>query len=318
MAKILLATSSFDVDNNPALTRLRDAGYELVSNPFGRRLDKEEIQSLLAPDVVAAVGGLEPYDNEVLAASGLKMLCRCGSGMDNVDMAAAREHGIEVRNTPEAPATAVAELTMALMMAVVRRVPEADRAVRGGDWPRLKGGLLGARTVVIVGYGRVGRRVATICSAFGARVLVVDPEAAEAAAAAGYETATLNSALGQADILTLHLPLTQSTRYMIGEAEMARMPAGGILLNVARGGLVDETALERALRSDHLGGAGLDCFENEPYSGPLSGFDNVVLTPHLGSLAHEARSRMEFEAAEHVAGYLLGTSQARGSVEDGG
>lgn len=292
MTDVLWTTSSF-----AASAPLERAGLAVKANPKKRKLTEDEALALFAELRPAGlVAGLEPLNRRVLEAARahLKVVSRCGTGLDNVDLDAARELGIRVYNTPDAPAPAVAELTLALMLAALRGVAESDRAVRAGRWERRMGGLLGARTVGVVGYGRVGRRVASLCRAFGCAVLAYDPVPFEDASV---RRAGLAELLAGSDVVTLH---AAGAARLLDAAALAAMKPGAVLVNTARGGLVDEAALAAALRSGALSAAGLDVFEVEPYAGPLKDLPNVVLTAHLGSAAAECRGRMELEAAENL------------------
>lgn len=301
--KVLITTSSFDVGQNSALQALVRQGIEFTRNPFGRRLTEDEVAELLTSDVVGMVAGVEPLTRRVLErAKGLKVISRCGTGMESVDLAAATERGIAVLNTPDAPVDAVAELTVGLMLAVLRKIAQSDRAMRAGRWESPTGALLGARSVGIVGYGRIGRRVARLVGAFGARVLASDPAVARTEDGVGM--VPLDELVAHADLVTLHVPYTAETHHLIDAARLSRMAAGSILINVSRGGLVDETAVVETLECGHLAGAAFDTFKTEPYSGPLTRFEQVVLTAHMGSRAGEARAAMELEAVANLASAL--------------
>ena len=299
MPKVLITTSSFNVDAAEPLALLRQAGYEIAINPHGRKLSEDEVAGLLAEDVVGMVAGTEPLTRRVLSgAKGLKVVSRCGIGLDSVDLAAAAELGIEVTNTPDAPSAAVAELTLGLMLDQLRRISQADRQIRAGQWKPLMGGLLAARTVGIVGYGRIGRRVARLARAFGARVLAAD--AAGVAADDVAEASALEPLLAQADIVTLHMPSQKGAGHFLDAQRIGMMKRGAVLVNTARGDLVDEAVLVQAIRDGHLGGAALDTYEKEPYTGPLAELPQVVLTAHMGSYAEESRGIMEREAADNL------------------
>jgi D-3-phosphoglycerate dehydrogenase / 2-oxoglutarate reductase len=297
--RIVISTSSFDVPASQALETLARNGFEIVLNPYGRRLNEAEAGGLIETDVVGLIAGVEPLTRAVITrARHLKVISRCGIGMDNVDLAATAEKGIWVRNTPDAPGKAVAELTIGLMLNLLRNVSEADRRIRSNDWKQLMGGLLSAQTVGLIGYGRIGRRVARLLAAFDATVLVYDkfmpPEDRNA------EFRPLDALLAHADIVSLHVPYEPDTHHLLNEQRMSAMKKGALVINASRGGLIDEAALLKLLLSGHLGGAALDCFEVEPYSGPLAGVERVVLTAHMGSYAREARALMEREAADNL------------------
>jgi D-3-phosphoglycerate dehydrogenase len=299
MSKLAISTSSFDVDGNPHLQHLLREGMHIAKNRHGRKLTEDEAIDLLGNDTVGMIAGIEPLTERVFAsARGLKVVSRCGSGIDSVDLAAAKRYGISVFNTPEAPAQAVAELAMGLILAASRRICEIDRLLRAGEWPRMQGGLLAAQTVGIIGFGRVGKRVATLCQAFGAQVVAHDSYVEQSSP--GVSLITLPALLAEADIVSLHLTYDAQTHHLLNTEAFARMKPGAIVINTARGGLIDESALAEALKAGRLGAAALDVFEQEPYHGPLLQCDKAILTSHIGSLARESRQRMEIEAAENL------------------
>lgn len=300
MAKraIAITTSNFDMSNS-LLDEFRRDGWEIVRSQYGRRLTEEEVSELLAGDeVTGMVAGVEPLTEPVFSANpALRVISRCGTGFDSVDQEAAARHDIVCVNTPNAPAAAVSEMTLGLMLATLRRIAEADRLLRGGTWQALMGSLLAKRTVGIVGLGRVGLRVADLVSAFGADVIYYDPNVATAE----YDrTLSVTDLAASVDLLTIHVPLSNETRGLISREVIEALPPGSIMVNAARGGVVDEEALVDALEAGKLDGAAMDVFDREPYDGPLCGFENVVLTTHMGSYAREARQLMESEALQNL------------------
>lgn len=299
MSKFVISTSSFDTDNNPHVQRLIQQGLQVVTNPHRRKLTEDEIIELLAGDVTGLIAGIEPLTERVLAsAKNLRVISRCGTGMDSVDLAAAKQHDIAVFNTPEAPAQSVAELTLGLMLASLRRIGKIDRSLRNGEWVRTPGSLLAAQTVGIVGLGHIGRRVARLCQAFGSKVIAYDPYVSKPLA--DVTLMPLTQLFAEASLVSLHLPYSADAHHLLDAKAFASMKPGAIVINAARGGLVDEVALDEALNSGHLSAAALDVFEQEPYQGPLLNNDNIIITAHIGSLAKEARQNMEAEAAENL------------------
>jgi len=227
------------------------------------------------------------------AASRLRWVARAGAGLDNIDVVAAKERGIGVLNVPGANAVAVAELVFGLLLGLMRKIPAADASMRSGEWEksRFQGRELRGKTLGIVGLGKIGRAVAQRARAFEMTCIGHDPLVPDAdARSLGVEPMTLDALLGRADIVTLHAPVTPETKGRIGAAEIARMPKGSILVNAARGALVDEAALVAALRSGHLAGAALDVFAVEPPEDrALVNLPNVVSTPHVGAATVEAQ-----------------------------
>lgn len=315
MSKLVISTSSFDVDNNPHLQHLVKAGMNIVGNSFKRKLTEDEIIELLGQDTVGMIAGIEPLTERVfMSAKGLKAISRCGAGLDNVDLTAAKRQDITVFNTPEAPAQAVAELTMSLILAALRRICQVDQLLRADRWPRMQGQLLAAQLVGIIGLGHIGRRVAKLCQAFDARVVAHDPYIDPTSH--GVELVPLKKLLAEADIISLHLPYGANTHHLLDAKAFARMKPGSIIINAARGGLIDEIALDEALISGHLGMAALDVFEQEPYRGPLIKNDKIILTSHIGSLARESRMRMEIEAAENLLEGLIKIGLVKSEVKN--
>jgi len=235
----------------------------------------------------------------------LRVVGRAGVGIDNIDLEAATERGVAVMNAPAGNTIAAAELTLALMLSVARRVPEADRSIREGKWERSKfqGIELRGRTLGVIGAGRIGGAVAERCQAFGMKVLVYDPYLSpEHLAGLDMPVVDLGELLAVADVVTLHVPLTDETRGLIGVDELAAMKEGAILVNVSRGGIVSEPALAAALAAGEIGGAGLDVYEEEPIPGasPLLLAPNLVLTPHLGASTGEAQVQVALETATAI------------------
>jgi D-3-phosphoglycerate dehydrogenase len=299
MSKLVISTSSFDVEGNSSLNHLVNSGMHIVRNSYKRKLTEDEAIELLGEDTIGMIAGIEPLTERVFSsAKNLKVVSRCGAGLDSVELAAAKLHGISVFNTPEAPAQAVAELTMGLMLAALRRICQTDRLLRANEWPRMQGQLFAAQTVGIIGLGHIGKRVARLSQAFDARVIAHDPHIDPTSH--GVESVSLEELFAEANVISLHVPYTTDTHHLLDAKSFARMKPGSIIINAARGGLIDEAALDEALISGHLGMAALDVFEQEPYHGPLTKNDRIILTSHIGSLAKESRKCMELEAAENL------------------
>ncbi len=302
-SKIIIGPSSFAETDKTPLNRLIAAGYEVVDNPYKRKLTKKELFDLLDGNVVGLIAGLETIDREFLEKARIQVVSRVGAGLSNVDLEAAHDLGILVFNTPDAPTNAVTELTIGAMLCLLRMISRMDQALHDGQWQKKIGVQLQGKTVAIIGFGRIGRRVAELLSPFGVKILVVDPYVDESACA-GYRKVTLQAALPEADIVTIH---SSGQDCIIGEKEFTLMKKGGYLLNVARGGVISEKALVKALEDGTVAGACLDTFEEEPYKGPLCGYRNVILTPHVGSYTAECRLQMENEAVDNLLNYLKRT-----------
>jgi D-3-phosphoglycerate dehydrogenase len=295
MKKILITTSSFDLNNLTDRTLLENAGYEIVLNPYGMRLTENQIVEMLDENVIAIIAGLEPLNETVLKkAPNLKVVSRCGIGVDNVDLDYAKLQDISVFNTPDAPSKAVAELTIAHIFSLSRRISEADRNIKNGNWKPLMGRLISQQTIGVIGYGRIGQLVVESLSMIGAKILVYDKE--KVISTNKLEIVDLGYLLKNSNIVSLHIPYTPQTKNIIDSDALALFKKNALLINVARGGLVDEEALYEAIKSNNLGGAAIDCFSVEPYAGKLLELNNIQVTSHMGSYAIESRSMMEAEA----------------------
>lgn len=295
MSKLLFTTSSFNLENLSHRQLLTAAGFECILNPKKRRLTEDEVLSLMDDEVVGMVAGTEPLTDRVMKKAGaLRVIARCGTGLDNVDLNAANQHGIQVYNTPNAPTAAVAELTLAHILSLSRHVASVSAEIKSGVWKPAMGRLIGAQTIGVIGFGRIGQSVAKLLSSFGARVLVYD--AAEISIPAPYIGVSFEALLRESDIITLHIPYMRETHHLIDSSALNVMKENALLINVSRGGLIDESALLSALEKRQVAGAALDCFEHEPYSGPLQTLPTVQMTAHMGSYAKEARTFMEQEA----------------------
>jgi D-3-phosphoglycerate dehydrogenase / 2-oxoglutarate reductase len=297
---IAITTSSFGKESGEPLEMLRAAGCTLILNPHGRKLTKPETIELVR-EADGLIAGTETLDREVLTQlPKLRVISRVGTAVDNVDQVCAAERCIPVFNTPDGPTDGVAELTLAGLLALLRRVPQADASIRRGEFVKPMGRLLRGKTVAIVGLGRIGKALAKLLQPFAVTLLAVDPVRDEKFASQyNVRYVSLEEALPLADVISLHLAGSPKNP-ILGEAQLAKMKTGAVLVNVARGGWIDENALLSALQSGKLGGAYLDVFAAEPYKGPLAGLENVVLTSHIGSYALECRIGMEVDAAQKV------------------
>ena len=293
--KVLIGPSSFAALDKSLLDYLRKSGCKIVDNPYKRKLTKPEILQLLGDDVVGLIAGLELLDREVLTNSNLKIISRCGSGMSNVDLIAAEDLGIKVFNTPYGPTTAVAEVTVGALLSLLRMIPIMNRALHERKWEKRIGTQLEGKTAAIIGFGRIGRKVGRLLKAFNAQLLAVDPK--YSGVVDDIPIIDLDQALNEADIIILHL---SGENILLGKREFGLMKQGVYVLNAARGELIDEKELVKALNTGRVAGAWLDTFSIEPYKGPLCGYDQVVLTPHIGSYTKECRLSMEMEAVKNL------------------
>ncbi len=303
MSDILITTSSFATNDPGLLEDIKVLGLDVCLNPHGRKLTEEEVVELITKyQPVGMIAGVEPLTENALGkAEKLKVISRCGIGLDSVDLDAAGALGIEVTNTPDAPTMPVAELTLGLILSLLRCIHISDSSIRKGEWERPMGALLNGKTVGLVGLGRIGSYLAALLVPFGCRILSYDIVEKNDK---NCQPVSLEVLLKDSDIVSLHLPYSPEKHHFIDADHIKNMKKGAILVNAARGGLVDEAAVCEALKSKHLGGACFDCFEEEPYQGPLNGFDNVILTGHIGSYAMEGRIMMERQSVENLIGSL--------------
>jgi D-3-phosphoglycerate dehydrogenase len=285
-----------------------DPRFELIERPG---LKGEDLTAAVADADAVLVRSATKITRESLSrATRLKVIGRAGVGVDTIDVEAATERGVAVMNAPAGNTISAAELAFALLLSLIRKVPAADRSMREGKWDRssFNGTELYRKTLGLVGAGRIGGEVARRARAFGMRVLAYDPYlSAEAARGMGVELTTLEIVLKESDAISLHVPLTDSTRGILGEAQLALLKPTAVIINAARGGLIDETALTRRLTEGKLAGAAIDVFDQEPLPAdhPLRSVNNVVLTPHLGASTEEAQLNVALEIAEAVKAALL-------------
>lgn len=292
-----------------AEAHLTAAGFTIVqSSPAP---DQAELVTLLAElrpaGLIVRTGIIDRVCID--ADPDLKVIANHGAGYDDIDVAEATRRGIPVFAAPGRNAISVAEHVFALLLAVIKRVPFHDALVRGGNWRPAspQTAELCGRTMGIVGFGAIGERVAALGAAFGMSLVAHDPVRTRPYPPNVRQCATLNELLAASDVVSLHVPLTDVTRSMIGAAALARMKQGGILINAARGGVVDETALVNAIKSRHLHGAGLDTFADEPpgKSSVVAGCADIVLSPHIAGVTPESTLRMSMCCAENVVNFLM-------------
>lgn len=276
-------------------------------------MDQDELRHTLGQGIDGWIAGRNRVTPYVLGnADRLKVISRVGVGVDAIDFDAVEERGIVVTHTPHAPSVAVAELTVGLILCLTRNIVYADQSMRMGHWMKSMGSLLSAKVVGIVGVGRIGGNVARLLSAFCCFLVGHDIEPDPAVASAcNLQYVDKTTILRESDILTLHLPLNDSTRGWLGWDELGLMRETAFVVNTSRGDVVDEAALLDALQSGRIAGAGLDVYSQEPYHGPLASLGNVVMTCHMGAAAKQARFAMEVRAVEDCLLVLKGQPPLR-------
>lgn len=288
----ILEREGFAVDNKPGLSA-------------------EDLRAIIGEYDALVVRSATTVNAPLIAAAArMKIIGRAGTGVDNIDVAAATRKGILVMNTPGGNTISAAEHTVSMMLALARNIPQAHGSLARGEWDRKRytGVEVFGKTLGIIGLGKIGREVASRCQAFGMKVIGYDPVlAGDVAAKLNIELVSLEELFHRSDFITLHTPLTNETRWLLNDATLARCKRGVRIVNCARGGIVEEGALYRALQSGHIGGAALDVFEQEPpHDNPLLKHERVVATPHLGASTEEAQEKVAVQIAQQIADALHG------------
>lgn len=295
--RVAIGPSSFAAKDDTPLRMLQEEGIEIRPNPYGRRLNQEEIIEQLK-DMDGLIAGLEPLNRTVLSNEPkLKAIARVGIGVDNIDFKAAEEMGIKVSNTPEQPTMAVAELTTGALLSLCRQIQQMNQDLHKNKWNKIISMGLTGTPVLFIGYGRIGRAVAKCISVFDPQIMVYDPFIDPEEDIRPGIRVSLDEGLSRARVISLH---AGGNDVLLGPDEFEKMLPGVILLNSARAGLVDEQSLIDALRNNIVSGAWFDVFWQEPYQGKLQTFPNVLLTPHVCTYTNQCRLGMETEAVQNL------------------
>ena len=298
-AKIAVTIRSFEtVQSLLDLTGSTDSIVYI--NDTGQRLEESELCKILEK-IGGVIAGTEHFTRRVFeSAPHLRVISRVGVGLDNIDLEAAHDHGVTVVNTPSAPSLAVAEHTLSLILTVLKRIAVYNENMRKNDFSIKPGLLLSGRRVGIVGLGRVGHKVAEMLDMLGCRISYFDPFLSETPSTQWTHANTLKELLSAVDIVTLHAPPQPNEKPLMDKTAFECCEHGIVLVNTARGSLVDDDALASAIEGGIVWGAGLDVFSNEPYTGKLLDFPQVVVTPHIASNTTESRKQMEMEAIKNL------------------
>ena len=310
---VLVTSTTFGMQDPALRSELERMVGDARYSPEKRPLTAPELTSLVK-GIDGWIAGLDEINASVIAAADrLKVIARYGVGFDRVDVAAATKRGIVVTHTPGANSAAVAELTIGLMLALARRICQANQAVRSGQWPRNSGVGLAGKTMGLVGFGSIGREVARRLSAFGCRVLVADPYVSpEVVSGCGVSLMSLDELLPVSDFVCLHMAATPLTAGMVNDSFLRKMKPGAFLVNTARGELIDEAALGHAIESGRLRGVALDCFCKEPpgIDHSLLRLPQVIVSPHTGAHTDEALNAMGRMALDACLAVLRGERPA--------
>lgn len=310
MSKVLITTVPFgDKDRRP-VDLLNESGVDYSINPLGRKLQPHELATMVA-DVEVIIAGTELITSEVIDnAPKLKLISRVGVGLDGVDLNYAKSKGIKVSYTADAPGPAVSELTIGLMLSLLRCIHVSNAQMHQGGWHRFFGRRLSEVDVGIIGVGRIGKRVLRHLSGFGVRQVFINdinPDYSfEAELGIKLNWVEKEKIYSDCDLISISTPLTESTKNMIRLDHLRRMKPDVLLVNTARGGIINEEDLYTVLKEGRLGGVALDVFQNEPYDGPLKEIERCILTSHMGSMSVDCRSRMELEATEEALRFIQG------------
>jgi D-3-phosphoglycerate dehydrogenase len=308
MYKALITTVPFGDKNTYPLDLLDDNNIEYLINPLNKKLTEDELVSLVS-DFDVIIAGTEQISDKVMEkASNLKMISRVGIGLDSVNLLAAKKRNIQVSYTPDAPAPAVAELTIGMMLMLLRSVHVSNSQMHSGEWYRFFGRRLSEVTIGIIGIGRIGQGVLEHLKGFGSPKILVNDISVKDDISNRFnvEWSSKEEIYKQSDIVSLHLPLTGKTKNMIKRDHLFSMKKDAIIINTSRGGIINESDLYKVMQSGHLSGAAIDVFDNEPYSGDLKRIERCLLTAHMGSMSVDCRSRMEIEATEEAVRFLTG------------
>lgn len=308
--RILITSTSFGKTDPLPLDKLKQHGCEILENPHKRPLKEVELLPLLE-NVDGVIAGLDEYTEKVIMnAKRLKVISRYGVGLDNVDMDAAEARGVQVTTVPGINAEAVADLTVGLMINIARKITRADRSLKEGKWEKIFGNSVYGKTLGIIGYGRIGQAVRERVRGFQMPVLVYDPDKEkDLSGRDDIQYRELQELLKASDFISLHANLSEASHMMIGYNELSLMKPAAYLINTARGGLIDENDLCRALKEGLIAGAALDCYLHEPPIGsPLLSLENVITTPHIGSYSFESVLEMGLCSVDNLINALEGKS----------
>jgi D-3-phosphoglycerate dehydrogenase len=308
LPKVSITTVPFGDKDRLPLDLLENARIDYLINPFKKKITEDQLTEIIS-DYDAIIAGTEPITEKVMSrAKNLKLISRVGIGLDSVDLLSARKHGIKVSYTPDAPSLAVAELTIGLMLSLLRSVHVSNTQMHQGNWHRFYGKRLEKVTIGIIGVGRIGTGVLKRLKGFGpTKILVNDIKPNhELDKEHKLEWSSKTQIFKESDIISLHIPLTHITKNMIRKEQLFSMKPDANIINTSRGGIINEQDLYEVMHSGHLSGAAIDVFEKEPYDGPLNNIERCLLTAHMGSMSVDCRTRMEIESTEEVIRFLMG------------
>ena len=305
--RVLITTVPFGNKNRQPLDLLEKSKIEYLINPLNKKLTEDELINMIN-DFDAVIAGTDKITEKVInSTTKLKHISRVGIGVDSVDLIAAKKKGIKVSYTPDVPAPAIAELTIGMMLTLLRSTHVSNLRMHNGEWHRVFGRRLSNVNIGLIGVGRVGVRVIKHLQSFGSpNILANDLSSFVKELSLPVKWVEKEKIFKEADIITLHLPLTKLTKDLVKKDHLLSMKKDAIIINTSRGGIINEKDLFNVMKSGHLSGAAIDVFEHEPYNGPLKEIDRCLLTSHIGSMSIDCRTKMEIEATEEVIRFLEG------------
>lgn len=306
--KVLITPRSYASTSDKPIKMIKDKGYEIIRNNKDKPINKNEMLNLIE-DIDGIIIGIDKFDSDIIdKANNLKVISKYGTGLDNIDVNYAHKKDIIVTKTPTANIDAVADLTIGLMIAVARRIPEADKKLRKDQWEKIIGNSVWKKNLGIIGLGKIGKQVVKRAKGFKMDIKVFDLNKDEDFAEKyNIEYVNLDEILSESDFITIHTPLNNGTRDLIQMEELEKMKNSSYLLNVSRGGIVNEDDLYEALKNDVIAGAALDAFVNEPpKDNNFKELDNIIMTPHIGGYTDEAIENMGVQAAQNLIKVLEG------------
>ena len=304
--KILIAPSTFSSFDESPIKIIEDNNFEIIKNEYGKKLNHDQLLNL-SKNCIGIIAGTEKYTKEVLIQMpNLKVISRLGVGMDNIDLDFAVKQKIKIYKSETSPSLAVAELTLAHILNLLRKITHSNNNLKKGKWVKSMGMLLSGKKLGIIGLGNIGKKLVKLCSGFNLEIIAYDKYRDQSFADEhNVVYKPLDDLLSQSDIISIHLNLTNETHSLIGKEKLKLVKKSAILINTSRGEILDEDSITKCVEDRLISGVGLDVFSKEPYSGPLIKFENVILTPHISAYAKEIRIKMELESSKNLIKGLL-------------
>lgn len=296
---LLLATSTFNNTQDERLEKIIKKKFNPIYNPYKRKLTEKELMQLLTNNKIDyVVAGLEQYNERVLKNTELKIISRLGSGTSNIDIKSTKSKKVKVFSTPDGPIEAVSELTLGMMIAMLREIINLNNKMHKNIWERESGNLLFKKNILIIGYGRIGKKLKKLLVPFKANIIIYD-KIKKYKKSVNYMP--LKKALPKADIITFH---TNTEQEILGKSEFKLLKKGVVICNASRGSIINEKEIIAYVKKKIIRKIWLDVFNHEPYSGEMSKYENIIMTPHIGSFTEETRKKMELKAIQNIINHI--------------